>query len=194
MKTRQNTKSEYLGSSNSVWHLDLILPKQDILSDLKLFASIPDTKSKHSDNNCKIPLEEVYEEQKLNGKMMKKCKEKVLELPVKRRLTTKTENLAVEKISNLCKDLWTKQSFLFKINKKTNTKSRSLGKENSLLAFNTRKCINLDSGVIGFQPSEELIKTYHDFQRRYSKESCKNSYLHGVIAYSMFGYQLNSSS
>lgn len=124
MKTRQRTKAEYVSVSKPVWHLDLMLSRQDKQNDLTLLSSIvtPDAKLnvnsiwyKHKTFPKKNHIEVNHSQNKVqyNGRMTrgKKQLDEPLMIPIKRRLKTEAENSAVKGLYNLCKEIWDESSF-----------------------------------------------------------------------------------
>lgn len=114
MKTRQRAKIDELHIVNPIWHLTLALPKDAILTDLKLLARISNSqikidsacKDKSSNTKGKLNYIESIEEDKYNGRITrgKKHLTEIPLLPVKKRLKSEVDNLAVEGLYNLCQE------------------------------------------------------------------------------------------
>jgi hypothetical protein len=120
MRTRNQVKIEAIASSclPKVWHLNLGLPKEHIIDDLRSLSFIPtidrlsfsSTQSKGVQINktrteLGLTLEAKDEEIKETVEEKKHSKEK-LKTPCKQCLLSKAENDAVDCFYRLCKDLW----------------------------------------------------------------------------------------
>lgn len=119
MRTRQRTKIEELPCHN--WHLDITVPKTEIARDLKLLTdtSLPNSKKCKNTKDKILPLhKEELQEKGYNGRVTR-GKKQVVEitlLPVKKRLTSGADNLAVERLCDFCKEIWAECLFSFFFN------------------------------------------------------------------------------
>eukprot|EP00826_Nyctotherus_ovalis_P058419 TRINITY_DN8026_c0_g1_i13.p2 TRINITY_DN8026_c0_g1~~TRINITY_DN8026_c0_g1_i13.p2 ORF type:complete len:164 (-),score=17.74 TRINITY_DN8026_c0_g1_i13:153-644(-) len=108
MQTRQSARIKEIPSA--VWCLKLALPKDQIAEDLNSLAALSTSSSKnHKTPADTLPLRvEEAEKKQYNGRVTRGKRQiaEVALLPVKRRLTSEADNLAVDNLCKFCRDMW----------------------------------------------------------------------------------------
>lgn len=131
MQTRQNARTKEVPSA--VWRLEFALAKDQIAEDLSSLAALSTSGSKeHKMPADTLPLRaEETEKKEYNGRMTRGKRQiaEVALLPVKRRLTSEADNLAVDNLCKFCRDMWSECWFSLFLNPHRHCQTQRRGGE-----------------------------------------------------------------
>lgn len=208
MKTRHQHRTQTPSSLSKVWSLNLKLPKETVLDDLKGLSAIPPPEkatssparskstqlsavANSSDTMLNIGIEEMKDRKPLLA--LRRSKGETINL-VGKRIAPETETEAVNSLFQFCKDLWSDYNPMVKEQGAIEERDHINLHNEALHQYTTPIQNNYDENPPDAHyttHSNQMANMLYDFYSNYLNKPMKNSHIHVATAYGIYQDKLN---